>query len=149
VGDGTLKKKLQHYANAEGVTSITFEDAVPRTEIPNLLASADILVANTPNHDLYRYGTSLNKLYEYLAAARPIALASSAVGDPITAAGVGPVVPPDDPDALAERIITLASISENERGELGIKGRQYVEQEHDYKQLAKRVLLCLQRVVHS
>ena len=147
VGDGNAKVDLQQYAVARGVNTISFDEAVPREQIPALLSSADILVANIPNHPLYKYGVSLNKLYEYLASGKPIALASSAANDPVSEAGVGPVVPADDSLALAQRILELASLPASAREELGAKGMRFVEKEHASEVLAKRVLVCMQKAM--
>ena len=149
VGDGDEQNELQKYADKKGASSITFEPAVPRENIPSVLAQADVLVANIPNYNLYKYGVSLNKLYEYLASGNPIALASSAIGDPVTQANAGPIVHADDAHALAERIIYLASMSNKERKELGAKGKKFVEQTCTFDLLAKQVLACIQKAVQT
>ena len=43
----------------------------------------------------------------------------------MTTAGVGPVVPPDDAVALADRIATIATMTQEERDELGKKGQAF------------------------
>ena len=149
IGDGSEKEKLELYARSQNISSITFESAITREDVPSELASADILVANVPSHDLYKYGISLNKLYEYLASGKPIALATSAADDPVTVAGVGPVVPADDAAALAKRIATLATMAHEEREELGRKGRRFVQENNTFDLLAERVLSSVQKALRS
>ena len=148
IGSGVLKDQLISYAAKKGVSNITFEHPVNREDVPKLISEADILTANIPKHDIYKYGVSLNKLYEYLASAKPIALASSAAGDPVTMAGVGPVVPADDSVKLAGRILELAVATKEERRSLGLKGRKFVEENNTFDILAKRVDLCIQKVLN-
>ncbi len=147
VGEGSSKTNLQEYAAKQGVSNITFEAAIPRHRVPALLASADILVANIPDHELYQYGVSLNKLYEYLASGRPIALASSVADDPVKNAGVGPVALGDDAEGLAKIIYELALLSDEERASLGKKGKSFVEKEHVSDVLAAKVLTCVRKAM--
>ena len=149
IGDGSAKEKLKLYARSKNMTTVSFEPAITRQNVPAELANADILVANVPNNDLYKYGISLNKLYEYLASGKPIALAASAADDPVTTAGVGPVVPPDDAVALADRIATIATMTQEERDELGRKGRRFVQENNTFDLLAERVLSSVQKALRS
>jgi glycosyltransferase involved in cell wall biosynthesis len=149
IGDGSAKEKLKLYARSKNMTTVSFEPAISREKVPAELANADILVANVPSHDLYKYGISLNKLYEYLASGKPIALATSAADDPVTVAGVGPVVPADDAGALAKRIAVLATMTHEEREELGIKGRRFVQENNMFDLLAERVLSSVQKALRS
>ncbi len=149
IGDGSSKEELTKYAVAQNIKTVTFEPAIPREQVPAELEKASILVANVPNHDLYKYGISLNKLYEYLASGKPIALGTSAADDPLTAAGVGPVVPPDDARKLADRIMTIASMTQKERQSLGEKGREFVQQNNTFEVLAKRILLSVQKAIQK
>lgn len=148
IGDGSTKLHLQKYAAEQGISNTTFEPAIPRDGVPRLLASADILVANILGHDLYRFGVSLNKLYEYLASSKPIALSSSAAGDPVTMAGVGPVVPADDSPKLAGRILEIAAMTKEERNALGLKGRKFVKENNTFDKLANCIDSCVQKALN-
>ena len=53
---------------------------------------------------VYRFGIAPNKVYDYLAAGRPVILAAEAANDVVHDAGAGITVPPDDPAALADAI---------------------------------------------
>ncbi len=149
IGDGSGKEKLKQFTRDQEIHTIEFEAAIPREKVPSTLEEADVLVANVPNHDLYKYGISLNKLYEYLASGKPIALATSAADDPVTVAGVGPVVPADDAGALAKRIAVLATMTHEEREELGIKVRRFVQENNMFDLLAERVLSSVQKALRS
>ena len=98
-----------------------------------------------PNRDLYKYGISLNKLYEYLASEKPIALACSVVDNPVTLAGADTVVPADDASALAEKIIQLSLMSEESRNTIGKMGREYVKLNNTFESIADRVISCIQK----
>ncbi|MFY0990304.1 glycosyltransferase family 4 protein [Halomonas sp. C05BenzN] len=142
IGDGPAKPALQRQATELGLDGrwVRFEPPVPKREIPRLAREADafvITVRDLPR--LYRFGISMNKLFDYMAAARPVVIASGAVNDPVADAGAGITVPPEDPAALAEAILGLAALPAEEREALGRAGRDHMEAAYDYRILAGRL----------
>lgn len=152
IGDGPLKPTLVNQAKALGLKNVTFKSPVPKNQIPGLAAQADafvIAVLDLPK--LYRYGISMNKLFDYLAAMRPIIVASDAINNPVEDAAAGLTVPPANPKALAAAILQIADIPPDERLRMGMAGRNYVEQNHGFNQLAGKLAaeldaLCAQPV---
>lgn len=148
IGDGPLKPDLMKLAKQLGLSNVYFEPPVPKNVIPSLALQTDafvISVLDLPR--LYRYGISMNKLFDYLAAARPIVIASGAVNNPVAESGSGITVLPNNPDALAQAILKLAQTSEEERRRLGTAGRQYVEENHGFDRLARRLASTLDAAV--
>ncbi len=137
-GDGPEKGELKARAVRERVTNVHFHDPVPKTDIPGILAEADAFVVTLKHSPLYKYGMSLNKLFEYLAAGRPIVFGGDAVNDPVAEAGAGISVAPEDPRALAEAVRTLAALSGAERQAMCERGRVYARAHHDFDLLAVR-----------
>ena len=43
-----------------------------RKNVPYILSKANLLIFNHENNDLLRYGASLNKMFEYFAAGKPV-----------------------------------------------------------------------------
>lgn len=147
IGDGPLKASLMNQAKALGLNNVSFEAAVPKRQIPALAAQADafvIAVLNLPG--LYRYGISMNKLFDYLAAERPIIIASDAANNPVADAHAGLTVPPGDPQALADAIVQLAQSPTADRQRMGRAGRDYVERNHRFEQLAQKLATSLNEV---
>ena len=88
---------------------------------------------------------SPNKLWDYMAAGRPVVHATSAPGDPVAACGCGVSVPAEDPRALADALLDLASRPAAELAEMGRRGRVSVEQNNDYAVLAARFLAAVEQ----
>jgi glycosyltransferase involved in cell wall biosynthesis len=144
IGSGPLKEELQQLASTLNLTNISFEAPVPKSTIPQLAAQADgfvITVLGLPQ--LYRYGISMNKLFDYFAAARPVVIACNAANNPVLDAGAGITVPPDDPEELARAIIALHRMPPEERQRMGAAGRRYVEENHDTNRLAAHLASTL------
>ena len=140
IGDGPLKPELIKLSTKLEVPDISFEPSVPKSEIPALASQADAFVLTVLDQPrLYQYGISMNKLFDYLAAGRPIIMASNAVNNPVEEAGAGLTVPANDPEALADAILKLYRIPHEFYVRMSMAGRQYVEKHHEFGLLAKRL----------
>lgn len=147
IGDGPLKGFLEAQAREMDLHSFRFEDAVPKSEVYSRLKEADLFVVSMLRSPLYRWGISLNKIYDYLAMGRPIILAAEACNNPVLESGAGITVPPDNPEAMANAIRTIALLSAQERAEMGMRGRKFAEEYHDFQRLAEDLENVLKRVV--
>ena len=87
-------------------------------------------------------------MFECLAAGK--AVIGSVRGEPadILAAAGAVVVPPEDPDALADAIRELAA-DPDRRADMGYRGRSYVIKHFDRRRLAARYRAILQRTVDA
>jgi glycosyltransferase involved in cell wall biosynthesis len=87
---------------------------------------------------IYRFGVSLNKLFDYMSCALPVLAAYSAGNDPVREANCGLSVPAGDPGAFSEAVKTLCRMSREERQEMGLRGRAVAEEQYSYAVLAAR-----------
>jgi glycosyltransferase involved in cell wall biosynthesis len=126
LGDGKEKPALISNAAAMKLNNLSFLPPVPKKEIPGALAAADAGIAILKPIPLYAT-VYPNKVFDYMAAGRPVVLAiDGVIREVVETAGAGIVVPPGDPVALAEAIRCLAY--DRQRGhEMGLRGRRYVE----------------------
>lgn len=138
VGDGPLKDSFHEQAVSRGLKRVTFEPPVSKSSIPTLAAQADAFVVCLADVPLYRFGISLNKLFDYLAAGRPVVFAGRAANNPVAEANAGITVPPCDPVSFANAVIKLADMLPEERAAMGLRGRQHVEAEYSFDLLAKK-----------
>jgi glycosyltransferase involved in cell wall biosynthesis len=141
VGQGPEEERLR--ALATGLDHVSFVGPVTRQAVPATLATFDVCYVGYHRSPLYRFGISPNKVFDYMAAARPIILAASAANDPVQEAGCGLTVAPDDPAAIAAAILALRAAPPAERARLGASGRSFVEHEHGYPELATLYLPVL------
>jgi len=147
VGDGPEKPRLIQLAKDLGLRNVDFRDPVPKVEVPKTIRTADVTVFILNDLPLYKYGVSVNKFFDYLAAGKPLALAGNPSSNPVEATHCGLTVPPRDPEALAEAVVKLYQMSPEERAEMGKRGREYVEKYHDIRKLAAQLESILQSVL--
>ena len=137
VGSGEKQNELMALKETWGLTNVEFFKPVGKDKIPVLLASADVVwIGSRKLKNLYKYGFSFNKLFEYLAAGKPIVFSIDSEYNPVKESGAGLTVMPGDADALAEAIIRLYGMSKEERQEMGQKGITYAKKVHEMERLA-------------
>ena len=142
VGDGGSKPQLIASSRELGLHNIQFFNPIPKTQVHQALNRADVLVSIHAN--ALRFGVSANKLFDYMASAKPIIFSGDAPNDIVRDARCGLSVPRGDSRELAHAIIRLAQISREERQCMGQRGRVYVEQYHDYAILADHFQQCIE-----
>lgn len=147
VGDGPLKEQLRRRAAAEGLDVVSFSVPVPKQEMSAKLRSADAFIVTLRDVPLYRHGTSLNKIYDYMAAGRPIVFGVADESNPVSAVDAGLAVQPEDSQAMAHAVLKLMGMSANQRQRMGERGRAFVEEHHDVAKLALRLEKVLSAAV--
>lgn len=136
IGDGILRHELEDKAETLGVKDrITFFGLAKYEEIPLLLSKARILVSyKVPLPS----GYSPLKLYEYLSLGKPVIVSDVKGFEFIKKLQLGEVVRPEDSVALANSIEKLM-FNPKLRKKYGLKGRKYVERNHSWLSIARRI----------
>jgi len=135
VGEGPERPGVERLA--ADVEVVRIAHAVPSVFVPTILRALDATVVHTTYTPVYRYGISFNKLFEYMAAERPVVFACESAYDPVAATGAGITIKPDDPERLATAFLELASATPEARAAMGAAGRAYVAREHNFEQLGE------------
>ena len=143
LGDGKEKPALMAQAEQMGLANVYFLPPAPKSEMGVALAAADACIAILKPIPLY--GTVYpNKVFDYMAAARPVILAiDGVIREVVVMAKAGLFVQPGDPDALADAIRELAN-DPKQRQEMGINGRRYIEDHFDRAELAEKLATLME-----
>ncbi|MBN1305066.1 MAG: glycosyltransferase family 4 protein [Anaerolineales bacterium] len=145
LGDGKEKPGLQTRAGELNLDNVTFLPPVSKRGMAAALAGADACIAILKPIEAYKI-TYPNKVFDYMAAGRPVALAiDGVIREVIEAAGCGLFAQPGDPAALAEAIRELAGSPEHSRL-MGLSGRRYVEEYFNRAGLAEKLLGILEEM---
>lgn len=139
IGDGPEKARLVKRAADEGLTNVVFQDPVPKRDIYKVYTEASVFMMNLKESPVFKWGISPNKLWDYMLSARPVIFAVNSSNTPVGDAGCGVEIQADSGEALAEAIVKLKETPLAERMAMGLRGRQYVEQNHAFTILGKRL----------
>lgn len=135
VGDGKARLDLMRRARERGLENVRFVGALPKDEMPRVLAAADACLATLRDIPLFRT-TYPNKVFDALAAARPVVLLiDGVIREVVEEAGAGLFVQPGDGAALAEAVQRLMREPEAAR-EMGRRGRRAVLERFDRREHA-------------
>ncbi len=143
LGDGKEKPRLVARTQAEGLTNVVFIASLPKQQMPAALAAVDACIAILKPIEAYKT-TYPNKVFDYMAAGRPVVLAiDGVIREVVEAAGCGVFVPPGDAPAMAEALRDLAAAPERCRT-MGQAGRRYVERLFNRATLAEKLAAVLE-----
>lgn len=146
LGDGKEKPHLQARAQEMGLQNVTFLPPVPKSGMAGALAGADACIAILKPLDEYKL-TYPNKVFDYMAAARPVALViDGVIREVVEAAGCGIFSQPGDAAALAESLRTLAGDRQKSR-DMGLVGRRYLEEHFSRTAIAEKLLGLMEEEV--
>ena len=147
LGTGPEKPRLEARVQALGLVGVTFLPPVPKRSVYGILASADAFCVSGRASPLWEHGISFNKLYDFMAMARPTVIGLEAPGNPIALSGGGITVAPGDPEAMAGGMERLLAMGAGPRREMALRARAYVETHFDIQVLAGRFEAALLRAV--
>jgi glycosyltransferase involved in cell wall biosynthesis len=146
VGDGKEKPALVHLAGKMGLTNVSFLPPVPKSGMAGTLAGADACIAILKPLEAYKT-TFPNKVFDYMAAGRPVVLAiDGVIREVVEAAGCGIFAEPGDSSALAEAIRRLAG-DRITAMQMGMKGRAYLEEHFSRAALGEKLARLLEEMV--
>lgn len=144
VGDGPLLNKYKKdYAH---LTNVTFAPKIKKSQVQSLLVYADLLYFSVANSEVWEYGQSLNKIIDYMVAAKPIMASYSGFPSMLDESGCGIFVPVDDIQLLTLEINRIKNLPANERMAMGQKGKEWLMNNRNYETLAKNYLKYMNEI---
>jgi len=144
VGSGTSFEQMQAYARELGIADhVTFTGRVSDQEMLEMLNTADVCVNPDVANELNDKST-MNKIMEYMALAKPIVQFDLAEGR-FSAQDASLYAKPNDVRDLAEKIVALLRDPEQRR-RMGEFGRRRIEQELEWRHEAPNLLAAYDSV---
>lgn len=138
VGDGYLKSHFQEVC--EDLPNVTFAPRVDKSAVQAVLAEADLLYFAAHPSPALRFGQSLNKLIDYMAAGKPVLASYTGYPSMLNEADCGLFVPAQDAKALQDAIKELASKPREELLAMGNRGRRWLLENRTYAKLSDAYL---------
>jgi glycosyltransferase involved in cell wall biosynthesis len=124
IGEGPVKPLLMRQAQVRELANVDFHAQRTPASIPGVLRGSDALLVPLSAHPTFADFVP-SKMIDFMAVGRPIVL--SAQGESariLNTAGAGVVVPPEDPEALANAVRWLSE-HPAEAAKMGENGREF------------------------
>ncbi|MFW6133023.1 MAG: glycosyltransferase family 4 protein [Planctomycetota bacterium] len=149
LGNGMEKEALVEAADREGLTNIQFLDTVPKEEVGRYLNAADVSLIVLQKNDTFKT-VYPNKMFDSMAAARPIILAIDGAARELVvdAAGCGTFVEPENAEQIVAAMKAYRENPDMVRRH-GENGRKYVAEHYDRRVLGARYIALLERAVRQ
>ena len=113
-GDGYQKEELERYVKDNNIDNVIFKDKVDKRYIPNILSKSNLNVFTGKHIYLYKYGLSLNKMFEYFASGKPTISNIECGYDLLEKYKCGITVKGGSAEALTEGILKFYNMAKEE-----------------------------------
>ncbi len=141
VGRGESEAVLRNMATAPDIANrAAVFGQISKAATLSLLRCASAGYMSLIEEPVFSFGISPNKLYDYMLTGIPVVAAINAGNNPVNDARCGVCAEPNDPQSIADALCHLFSLTEEERREMGSRGRDYVLEHHTYEHLADEYL---------
>lgn len=140
VGDGVEKVRLISRVKNENIHNVSFFDPIPKELIPSLLSRCNVGMISMLDADLYKWGMSLNKVYDYMAASIPTIIRCNMLETIVKRSNGGFEVKSEK--EMAEKL-QYAYDNPEEMIEMGHNARMYVEKYHSWEENAKTLIQAM------
>ena len=147
-GAGKERANLEAEAQRLELRNVLFAGICPKKEMPFVIASADVCLAILQNIPMFRT-TYPNKVFDYMASARPTVLViDGVVREVIEASGGGVFVEPGNAELLAKTILDLSKDPQRVK-QMGENARAYLVKNLDRRDKLAETLQFLERLVKA
>ena len=144
-GDGVDREKIISYCRQKHLTNIIVKDTwIDPKYVPFVLSQSYINVLNYISSDFAKNGISSSKLFQYMAAGKPILCNINIYNCPISENDIGIARELKTPEEYARAIIQLLSLSSEEYTDMCSRVQDAAKQ-YDYKYLTAKMMDVLNK----
>lgn len=143
-GDGDELPMLKQRLVDENINNVVFKGRVEKKYIPYITSKADLNYAHNSASPLFRFGLSFNKIFDYLAAGKPILCDFPSNYNPVIMGKAGIAVDSAEPKDIARQIEEFINMDEEQYNHYCDSARKTAE-EYDFKILTQKLLDTINR----
>lgn len=139
-GGGNQEDEIRYRVSSEGIDNVKMKGFVNKQYIPNILSKSSVAILNYSG-TLYNWsrGNSSNKLFEYMAAGKPIISTVKMGYSIIDKYKCGVELEGETPEELARAILVIKNMGETEYQQMSENAKRGAE-EFDYPVLTDKLL---------
>lgn len=141
-GTGDELPALRRRVKDENINNVTFMDRVDKKYIPSIVSRADLNIAHNNATDLFRFGISFNKLFDYLAAGKPVLADFPCPYNPAITMGAGIQVDNPSAENIAKAIDVFSNLTEDEYTQY-VGNAQLAAKEYDFANLTRKLFYVI------
>lgn len=140
LGDGYKKPEFQNQVGH--LPHVSFIPKVKKDMVRSYINQFDVCFISWHPSELYQYGVSANKYFDFMAAAKPVLSANNGIQDPIALSEAGLCTDNKCHEILAA-LQKFLDMNSTVRIQMGNKGLQYIKENSTYQLLSDKYLAVL------
>lgn len=144
-GDGDEQPMLEQRVRDEGIFNVVFKGRVEKKYVPSIVSRADLNFAHNSPQDLFRFGISFNKIFDYLAAEKPVLCDFPCRYNPVVKSGAGAYVDNPTPEIVAQMVEKISHLPQDTYHAYCQAARRAAE-EYDFRNLTKKLISVVEGV---
>lgn len=138
-GDGNEKQALQQRCIDENIENVVFKGIVEKRQIPNILSKSNLNILNYASHNIWKYGGSQNKMFEYLASGKPILSTIKMGYDIIEKYKAGISLESQSATSIGDAVIKIKEMDKASYEELS-NNSKLAAKDYDFKVLTNKLI---------
>lgn len=141
-GDGDELEILCRRVQSEKISNVIFKGRVEKHYVPGIVSRADLNIAHNTPSPLLRFGISFNKLFDYLAAEKPVLSDFPCPYNPAVRLGAGIQVTDPTPENIARAIDDFAIMPKQQLARFA-KNARLAAEEYDFANLTGKLMAVI------
>ena len=138
-GDGDELPMLKKRVEKEGISNVSFKGKVEKKYVPYIVSKADLNYAHNQPSPLFKYGISFNKIFDYLAAGKPVLCDFPCTYNPVLMGSAGVSIDSANSKEIANQIETFADMNSEQYNQYCVAARETAK-EYDFSSLTEKLL---------
>ena len=138
-GGGDELNSLKKRSEDENIHNVVFKGKVEKKYIPYITSKADLNYAHNQPSPMFKYGISFNKIFDYLAAGKPILCDFKCNYNPVLMGNAGLSVDSANPHDIAVQIEKFVDMDRIEY-EAFCEAARNTAKEYDFKILTEKLV---------
>ena len=142
-GDGDQFPVLWRRVRDEGIKNVVFKGRVEKKYVPSIVSRADYNYINGADNDIFRFGISPNKLFDYFAVGKPVLMYMRVKYNPVERFSCGLTCETQDGlNTLLERIPKISK----EKYAAMCRSAEEAAREYDFKNLTAKLVKVIEGI---
>ena len=142
-GTGSHKEELEKECKKRDIDNVVFKGFVENKYIAYITNKCDLLLLHGTDVDIFKYGTSQNKLFSYLAGGKPIISSFYNKYDLIERHKCGETLRTDELDEFYDKVIKFYNMPKEEYNKY-CENALSLSKKYDYKALSKEFIKIIE-----
>ncbi len=138
-GNGDELPILKQRLTDENIQNVVFKDRIEKKYVPYIVSQADLNIAHNTPSPLFRFGISFNKLFDYLAAEKPILSDFPCAHNPAVIHGASIEISEPSAENIARAIERFVDMDDAEYKTF-CNNAKATAQEYDFKVLTDKLI---------